>query len=117
LGESRRHGGHSEWSRDGHRKPGRSGGDQFYAPPGLATAGSVDFLAGFVLGLLAQGMSAFEAVSAAVWLHREAGNSFGAGLIADDIADALPDVLHALRGVLIGTIENEGNDGPFTRQT
>ncbi|MGY8956638.1 MAG: hypothetical protein ACKVJT_06170 [Alphaproteobacteria bacterium] len=62
-------------------------------------------------------MSAFEAVSAAVWLHREAGNSFGAGLIADDIADALPDVLHALRGVLIGTIENEGNDGPFTRQT
>jgi hypothetical protein len=38
-------------------------------------------------------------------------------LIADDIADALPDVLHALRGVLIGTIENEGNDGPFTRQT
>ncbi len=50
-------------------------------------------LAGFVTGLLAQGMPAFEAACAAVWLHGECGNAFGRGLIAEDISEMLPRVL------------------------
>ena len=60
------------------------------APPTLATAGSGDVLAGFILGLLAQGMPAFEAAAAGVWLHGASAAAFGPGLIAEDLAETLP---------------------------
>ena len=63
------------------------------APPYLATAGSGDVLAGMVAGLLAQNMPSFEAACCAVWLHGECANNFGRGLIADDIAEELPNIL------------------------
>ncbi len=66
------------------------------APPSLATAGSGDVLAGFVTGLLAQGMPPFEAACAAVWLHGECGATFGPGLIAEDLPETLPRVLQRL---------------------
>ena len=61
--------------------------------PHLATAGSGDVLAGMVAGLLAQGMPPFEAASAAVWLHGQAAAQAGSGLTADDLPEALAQVL------------------------
>ena len=66
------------------------------APPWLATAGSGDVLSGFVAALLAQGMPAFEAASAATWLHGEAGSEAGPGLIAEDLPEALRMVYRRL---------------------
>ena len=66
------------------------------SPPWLATAGSGDVLAGLLAGLLAQGMPAFEAACAAAWLHGEAGNVIGPGLIAEDLPEALPQVYSGL---------------------
>ena len=66
------------------------------APPWLATAGSGDALAGLVTGLAAQGMAAFDAATAAVWIHGELAQNFGPGLIAEDLPDLMPASLQRL---------------------
>jgi hydroxyethylthiazole kinase-like uncharacterized protein yjeF len=66
------------------------------APATLATAGSGDVLGGMILGLLAQGMDAFAAAAAGVWLHGAAASDFGPGLLAEDLPDLLPGVLRRL---------------------
>ncbi|MBI4184584.1 MAG: NAD(P)H-hydrate dehydratase [Proteobacteria bacterium] len=68
------------------------------APFDLATAGTGDVLAGLIVGLIAQRMEPFAATGAACWLHGEAAREVGSGLIAEDLIDALPVVLHRLLG-------------------
>jgi ADP-dependent NAD(P)H-hydrate dehydratase / NAD(P)H-hydrate epimerase len=64
--------------------------------PWLATAGAGDVLAGFIAGLLARGVAPFQAAKMAVWLHVDCALAHGPGLIAEDLPEALPDVLRAL---------------------
>jgi NAD(P)H-hydrate repair Nnr-like enzyme with NAD(P)H-hydrate dehydratase domain len=66
------------------------------APAWLASAGTGDVLAGIIAAMRARGMPAFEAASAGVWLHGRAAEFAGPGMIADDLAAALPRVLAAL---------------------
>ena len=69
--------------------------------PALATAGTGDVLTGTVAALLAQGLDAFTAASAGVWLHAEAGREAARvqgsaeGVIATDVIAALPRVRHS----------------------
>lgn len=66
------------------------------APPYLATGGTGDVLAGLIAGLMAQGMDAFHAACAAVWLHGLAADMFGPGLIAEDLPVMMPRALRRL---------------------
>jgi len=66
------------------------------AAPWLATAGSGDVLAGFITGLLARGFTPMQAAETGAWLHVECALKFGPGLIAEDIAEQLPQVFRDL---------------------
>jgi len=67
--------------------------------PGMASAGMGDVLTGMITGLLAQGLSAWDAARAGVFLHGLAGDLAAAtigepGLIAGDVITAIPHALN-----------------------
>lgn len=70
--------------------------------PALATAGSGDVLTGVIGGLLARGLSAFDAARVGACVHGRAGELAGRGgrdgQTAEDINHHIPDALIDLRG-------------------
>ncbi|MBI5327749.1 MAG: NAD(P)H-hydrate dehydratase [Deltaproteobacteria bacterium] len=67
--------------------------------PGMATAGTGDVLAGMIGGFIAQGYDPIDASNIAVYIHGLAGDEVArekgqVGIIASDILDILPNVLH-----------------------
>ena len=74
------------------------------ATPALATGGTGDVLAGLIGGLLAQGLTPFEAAVTAVTIHELAGlrleSSLGpAGALAGDLLPEIPGVMTQLRAL------------------
>jgi hydroxyethylthiazole kinase-like uncharacterized protein yjeF len=72
------------------------------ANPGLASAGTGDVLSGAIAGLVAQGLSLFDAAVCGVYLHGMAGEMVkarlgDAGMIASDLLVALPQVIKRLK--------------------
>ncbi len=66
--------------------------------PGMAKGGTGDVLAGILLAFIAQGVPAFEAACAAVWLHGAAGDAAARrigeyGMTPDNLLDELPAFL------------------------
>ena len=86
------------------------------APAWLATAGRGRCARPVAAGLLAQGMPAFEAASAAVWLHGEAGVEVGPGLISEDLPEALPRVYRRCFDVSRASIAGYAPDGGCPRR-
>jgi len=74
-----------------------------FATSALASAGSGDVLAGAIVGLMAQGLSAFDAALAGAYVHGLAGSWAGeevgsAGSVAGDLLPRLPRALRELAG-------------------
>jgi len=75
------------------------------ANPGLASAGTGDVLTGAIAGLLAQGLSLFDAAACGVYLHGQAGEMVkaemgDAGMLATDLLPKLPLVIRQIKGNL-----------------
>ena len=70
------------------------------APAWLATGGTGDVLAGLIAALLARGMAPFPAACAGVWLHGEAANAAGPGMLAEDLPPLLGRLTQADKLIL-----------------
>lgn len=66
--------------------------------PGMASAGMGDLLSGIIAGLVAQGLTPWQATQMGVLLHASAGDASikrqgGQGVLASDLLRELPDLL------------------------
>lgn len=92
-----------------------SEGEVFFNPTGnsaMSTAGAGDVLSGVIGGLLAQGLSPFDAACAGVYLHGLAGDlaaqAIGAtGIVASDIKEGLPGALTAVAAGHLSYLEEK----------
>jgi len=85
--------------------------------PGLATGGTGDVLTGVVAAHLAQGLEPLEAAAMGAYLHGAAADELelrqgAAGLLAGELADALPAVALALRRCAEQQMTEECVGGP-----
>ena len=74
-----------------------------FASAVLATAGTGDVLAGFIVSLIAQGMDPYDAAATGVYLQTECGRALESAMgpssvIAQDLLRTLPEVRKALDG-------------------
>jgi len=70
---------------------------------GMATGGSGDVLSGIITGLMAQGLTTFEASALGVYIHGCAGDEAALSngkysMVAGDIIDNIKNVLIKARG-------------------
>lgn len=85
--------------------------------PALASGGTGDVLTGVVAGLLASGIEAFDAALLGAWWHGATADHLirgraGFGLMASEVADALPESAAAIvRGLIEGENEGENEEG------
>jgi NAD(P)H-hydrate epimerase len=73
-----------------------------FANPALATAGTGDVLAGAITGLMAQGLSGYEAAVCGAYVHGLAGENqpYGrSGMVAGDLLLELPKIVDQLRSL------------------
>jgi NAD(P)H-hydrate epimerase len=79
-----------------------------FTNPGMASGGTGDVLAGVIAGFVAQGLEPFDAASTGLYISSHAGEIVrselgSAGMLASDVAQALPRAMMDLR-----------NEGPRT---
>jgi len=72
--------------------------------PGMATAGTGDVLTGMIVGLLAQGVSAWEAACTATYFHGLAGDLAAQqlgqpGMLASDLIAQIPYALQRTKTI------------------
>jgi NAD(P)H-hydrate epimerase len=72
--------------------------------PGMASAGMGDVLTGTIAALIAQGLPPYDAARLGAYVHGLAGDLVAAeqgqqGLVAGDVAEALPKALRTLAGL------------------
>jgi hydroxyethylthiazole kinase-like uncharacterized protein yjeF len=75
-----------------------------FANPSLASAGTGDVLAGAIAGLVAQGISLFEAAVIGVYLHGKAGEMVckllgDTGMVAGDLLPVLPVAIKQIKEI------------------
>jgi len=85
-----------------------------FVNPGMATAGTGDVLAGVIAGFVAQGVEPFDAACLGLYVSSWAGEMVrkemgSAGMLAGDVAAALPRAMRDLRGE--GAVERSSGPG------